>query len=249
MRYPDFIIIGGIKCGTTALWFNLDKHPDISMAMPENKEGIEMNFWRKARFRRGINWYKSRFDPNAKLVGEKSAGYSVSGKSMLAIKNHIPNVKLLYCIRNPIDRTYSNYRMNLKKGIAIRPLELNLKRYHQASKYIICLNRYILKHFSRHQLHICIMERMKNNAQEEMRKVFEFLGVEDLKYRVRDVGVFEKTIDHIRKSRDQKFYRKWSLQKGLKDRKRRKILYDFYKESNEQLFDFLGYRIPEWEEF
>jgi hypothetical protein len=218
MRFPDFIIIGGVKCGTTALWFNLDKHPDISMAMPTDKDGIEMNFWRKANFRKGVDWYKSRFNSNVKLVGEKSAGYSASKGSMVAIKNHIPDVKLIYCIRNPVDRSWSNYQMNLKSKKVPNDFWATGSRYHSGSKYIHWLNTCILPNFSRDQLHIVVMERMKNNTTEEMRKVFHFLEVEDLNYKTKDVGVFDKTIEHINKSRKQKFYRSWSLQKALKNK-------------------------------
>ena len=44
MKFPDFIIIGAAKCGTTALWMNLDKHPEINMGR-KGYSSIEVHFW------------------------------------------------------------------------------------------------------------------------------------------------------------------------------------------------------------
>ena len=59
MKLPDFIIVGATKCGTTALWYNIDKHPAITMAM-KSATSFEMNFFggKKTKFivvRRGEN--------------------------------------------------------------------------------------------------------------------------------------------------------------------------------------------------
>lgn len=61
MKFPDFIIIGAAKCGTTPLWFNIDKHPDITMA-PRRPGKTEMYFWGTKNYKlKGIEWYKGKF--------------------------------------------------------------------------------------------------------------------------------------------------------------------------------------------
>jgi len=114
MKFPDFIIIGGARCGTTPLWFNVDKHPDITMA-PKRLGKTEMHFWKKKFYEQeDIKRYKEKF--KGKVCGEKTPGYYIRKHSMMYIKEYIPDVKLIMCVRNPVDRAYSNYRMNLKPG-------------------------------------------------------------------------------------------------------------------------------------
>ena len=64
-RFPDFIIIGAQKSGTSALWYNLNKHSDIGLVRQANDSptynGMEMNFWGSRNESKGLDWYKSHF--------------------------------------------------------------------------------------------------------------------------------------------------------------------------------------------
>ena len=68
MKYPEFIIVSAYKAGSTALWYNLHKHPKIHMA--KKKESVEMNFWKLQFYKRGHDWYKSFF-PDEYICGER----------------------------------------------------------------------------------------------------------------------------------------------------------------------------------
>ena len=84
MKLPELVIVGATKCGTTALWYNLDKHPDVTMAM-KSRNSIEMNYWAGTKYKEGIEWYKKRFG-NTKICGEKTAGYYI--KKRPGTKSH-----------------------------------------------------------------------------------------------------------------------------------------------------------------
>lgn len=107
-RLPDFIVIGAAKCGTTTLDSWLSRHPDVFMA--RNEPG-----YFASKFDLGLDWYTSQFAgarPD-ELVGETTPRYTrlsdaeVAASRMVAL---LPDVKLIFIVRHPIDRLVSDYR-------------------------------------------------------------------------------------------------------------------------------------------
>jgi hypothetical protein len=249
MKFPEFIIIGAPKCGTTALWYNLDKHPEISMAT-KTKSSVEIHFWGSRHWNKGFKWYKNLFE-DGKLCGEKSVGYWSNMRSIKLMKQHIPDVKLILCVRNPVDRAYSNYQMHHRKQ-KVGAFDFNtfLRRYAGQGRYIKHINNKILKHFDSKQLHVCVQEKMKKNITEEMKKVFEFLEVDDLGYKGKEIHPIltatRTRMEDVALSRKEKTYRVWSRYTGLEKSPIRTEVLKYYKPFNKQLFDYLGYDIKEW---
>lgn len=249
MKYPEFIIAGVVKGGTSALWYNLDKHPDINMVRKGG--GIEMMFWKSRFYKKGHDWYKSFFNDD-RLGGEKSPSYYVLKQSMREISKYIPNCKIILCLRNPVDRAYSNYQMNSKSGRIGTPFTFDVfkKRYSNPGRYMTHIKNNILPFFNEDQIHICVMEHMKKDMKNKMGEVFEFLGVYDLGYKSKEIdGILRRTRtreEDVALSRKQKFYRVWTRHKGVLTGELRNQILDYYKPQNQMLFDFLGYEIEEW---
>ena len=117
MKYklPDFIGCGFQKCATTALTFNLSKHPNISVPLCEHDYCFpdnEFNFFCRyhACSKLDIEWYKSNFVDDGNIHGDISPNYSPdSDNSAKSIYKVHPDVKILFTMRNPIDRAYSAY--------------------------------------------------------------------------------------------------------------------------------------------
>lgn len=250
MKWPDLIIVGATKCGTTALWYNLDKHPGISMAT--KGASVELAFWGSRQWARGFDWYKRKFTSEDKLCGEKTPDYYLNKKAFRLMKKNIPDVKLFLCVRNPVDRAYSNFQMH-KKAKKVTTFSYNLfdRKYARAGKYFNHIQNNILPFFDREQLYICITERMKTNPTKEMKGVFEFLGVRDLNLPSQEIHgqllLNRSRKEDIALSRNEKFYRVWSKHREQLKGSLRKQLLEYYHAHNEKLFDFLGYRIKEWE--
>jgi hypothetical protein len=249
MKFPDFIIIGAAKCGTSALWMNLDKHPEINMAR-KAQNSIEMHFWGYKFWAKGFDWYKEKF--SGKLSGEKSVDYWISRKSLRLIRRHIPDTKLILCVRNPVDRGYSNYQMHMRANkVGAFSVELFKRQYARKGKYYNNIKNIVLDFFPPEQLYICVAERMKNNTSEEMNKIFKFLGASDFHLETKIVpGNRTKRAptlgEDLDKNKKEKFYRVWTKgQLNLKGKMRKQLL-EFYKPHNEKLFEFLGYEIKEW---
>lgn len=117
IKKPNFIIVGTAKAGTTSLYDTLKHHPDIFL--PKVKE---------PHFFSGINtpasiktWeeYLQLFGnvKTEKLIGEASVSYLASYKKAIPqIKYYLEDPKIVIILRNPIDRAYSDYLMDRRKG-------------------------------------------------------------------------------------------------------------------------------------
>jgi len=119
---PNFLIIGAARSGTTSLYQYLIKHPSIVPGV-----GKEVYFFDK-KFNKGINWYKSFFPTTLKmsrleqkqkrkcLTCEATPRYLHYFHAPKRILSFLPNIQLIVLLRNPIDRAYSHYQMEVDSG-------------------------------------------------------------------------------------------------------------------------------------
>lgn len=122
-RLPDFVIIGAMKCGTTSLFRWLGEQPEVHL--PEIKE--PHFFSRDDRWNRGLEWYRSLFgEAEAESVtGEASASYTDPRFSPLAAERMatiVPRARLIFLIRDPVERIRSHYRHEVQRSRERRPL-------------------------------------------------------------------------------------------------------------------------------
>ena len=109
----DFLGIGAQKCGTTWIFSQLGKHPNIRFPA-----GKEVHFWDLHR-ERGTSWWTALFETEAAGVkqGEITPAYALLEASMIAeIYRLAPQVRLFYSIRNPIARAWSSALMALTRA-------------------------------------------------------------------------------------------------------------------------------------
>ena len=130
---PEFLIAGAPRCGTTWLYHLLDCHPGVYMAKPVRPE--PKFFLVDETYARGLDWYLSTWFaevPAGRMAGEKSTNYFESPQAAARIAEHLPNVKLVFIFRDPVERAWSNYcwsRMNGMENESFeRALELEPKR-------------------------------------------------------------------------------------------------------------------------
>jgi len=118
---PDFIIIGGQRCGTTFLYNCLSGHPSVRGAFRK-----EVHFFDK-NFRRGFGWYRAHFPTAAArrvhsltggrlVTGEGSPFYLFHPHAAERISRLLPDVRLIALLRNPVDRAYSHYHHEVRLG-------------------------------------------------------------------------------------------------------------------------------------
>lgn len=194
---PHFIIAGAGKSGTTALWTQLSKHPDICMASRKEPNfftqitsrfegGEAINPHKSGQFHRGFEWYKSLFQQTGTLqkCGEASVWYFHAPDAANLIAQHAPDVRLVFMLRNPTDRVYSNYRYEVRNGNKLPSFEELAKkrtsvfeRYCDASHYKKHLHRFY-ENFSEDQILILLQEEYKQDPKSILNKVYLHIGVD-----------------------------------------------------------------------
>jgi hypothetical protein len=108
---PKFLIIGAQKSGTGALYELLRQHPQIV-----DRPG-EIHFF-DLHFDQGIEWYQAQFPERTQpesIRGDKSPYYLFHPLVPERAHALLPQAKLIVLLRNPIDRAYSQYWMNVRK--------------------------------------------------------------------------------------------------------------------------------------
>lgn len=106
---PDYLLVGAQKSGTTVLFEYINMHPLVI-----NKTA-EVHFF-DTNYPRGLNWYKSHLceRPSPEyVIGDKSPYYLFHPLVPQRVAHTFPNVKIIMILRNPVDRAYSQYWMNV----------------------------------------------------------------------------------------------------------------------------------------
>jgi Sulfotransferase domain len=177
---PNLIIIGGLKCGTTSIHHYLGLHPEIQMSKPK-----ELNFFvEELNWDLGLDWYRGRFHARLPVRGESSPHYTnlprfqeVAGR----IREHCPEAKLIYMVRDPIDRILSHWRHATGAGYETGAMEERLADpetgYVHRSLYWMQLQPY-LELFPPEQVAIFTQEELQSDREQTMRRAFEFAGVD-----------------------------------------------------------------------
>jgi len=272
---PNLIVIGAQKCGTTSLHYYLSLHPQISMSREK-----ELNFFIFERnWHKGIEWYKSNFANKAKIYGESSPGYTnypfFDGVPE-RIYSVVPEAKLIYLVRDPIERIISHYihqysaGLNRKLSDALKGFDNN--RYVCCSKYYTQLEQY-LKYFERSRILIITQEDLYAQRLKTLQEVFRFLDVDDTFYspkftniRLKSSGlrrknrfglflkqmpgmkVIEQLPSDVRLHFERLLYFPFSqkIERPVLDESLRRELIDYLSDDINRLREFIGYNFENW---
>jgi hypothetical protein len=172
---PDFIIIGAMKGGTTSLFRYMASHPRIVRSSIKETDYFARNY------HRGLDWYKTLFDRQGEYHFEASPNYT---------KHHIftgvpqrmfatlPNVKLIYLLRDPIERIVSHYVHNCTVGRETRSFSavVHDDAYVKTSMYSYQLEAY-LEYYSRDSIFLISSEELWRNPIHVMGETLDFLKI------------------------------------------------------------------------
>lgn len=129
MAKPSFLCIGGQRCGTTRLHRILDAHPEISMT----QKGVgdfnkEIHYFDRFVLTHDLDWYESHFSSHG-VSGEITPAYStLDACSVKLIRRYLPETKIVYIVRKPVDRIWSQMRMMQSAWNSSSLQELDLKK-------------------------------------------------------------------------------------------------------------------------
>jgi hypothetical protein len=204
-RFPDFLIIGAMKCGTSSLHDYIGEHPDVFMSSPK-----ELHFFDNANYDpERIPWYKAQFSSNKKICGASPQNYTKCHNKYYQgiaqrVYKHMPNVKLIYIVRDPLKRIQSHIIENYY-GEPLSDLNYNIKSGHYAktSMYAMQLKEY-LRFFKQNQILIISLEELVKEKLKTMNTVFQFLELNEL--------TDEKSFDFVRNAKEMKSCPNWFAQ-------------------------------------
>ena len=171
-----------MKGGTSTLFRYLSDHPDIE---PSSRK--ETNFFATTDcFSKGLNWYESLYEKNnAQYSFEASPNYTkrhVSPGVAERMYSVLPNIKLIYLLRDPIERTLSHYIHNYACGSESRSFSEVIKdtgdgnNYIQTSKYYFQIQAF-LEYYSEKQIFMIESETLRKDPVMVLREVVAFLGI------------------------------------------------------------------------
>ena len=181
MHLPDFVIIGAMKCGTSTLHEQLARQPGLFMSKPK-----EPNFFSDDdQFEKGLDSYSSLFDeaPTDSICGESSTHYTklpTYPHCALRLHEHLPDAKLIYVMRDPVDRIVSQYihewsqhvidqDYSIDEAITVHPVLVDY------SRYVMQLRPYI-ERFGFDAILPVFLERLITNPQEELKRIATHIG-------------------------------------------------------------------------
>ena len=210
---PDFLVIGAQRAGTTWLHRVLRQHPslwlppvkelhyfdrlEIKRTIVDPKErrrvGLKqllsldpwlVSYWLRAR---SDEWYARLFrGAKAKglVAGEITPAYATLDESVLRrIKRLNDNIKLIFVMRDPVERAWSAVNNAAKKGAAdASSVEKSIKRARESgaaarSAYADTIKR-LEAVFPANQVHYCFFEDLRDRPEALTSDLFSYLGVE-----------------------------------------------------------------------
>lgn len=114
---PRFLIIGAQKGGTSTLYASLATHPEIEEAQKK-----EVHFFDR-HYADGIESYRQQFPElrEGQMTGEATPYYLFHPLVPERVARTLPDVKLIAILRNPVERAYSQYHSEVRKGFEDLP--------------------------------------------------------------------------------------------------------------------------------
>jgi hypothetical protein len=182
---PNLIIIGARKCATTSLHYYLGLHPEIAMSREK-----ELHFFvAEGNWPRGVGWYRSNFVGEARVHGEASTSYTMFpqyGGVAETMHSVVPEAKLIYLVRDPIERIISDYIHDVAKGEEVRQIaealrDIEASPYVARSRYAMQLERY-MDYFPWSNIMVLASEELHDHRRETLKEVFRFMEVDDRFY-------------------------------------------------------------------
>jgi hypothetical protein len=229
---PGFVIIGTMKGGTTYLYHLLTLHPLVEPAAAK-----ELQFFNRY-FDEGVEWYRQCFpvprweDGRRTITGEATPGYLPHPLVPERMARIIPQARLIALLRNPVDRTFSDYKQVTRKGRESRTFEeamgyANLddapRKFLSKSIYVDQLLRWS-EFFPREQMLVLKSEDFFEDPAGTLKPVLSFLGLPEWKPKVWDL--------HYKRNRGD--------YEGGMDPATRERLEEYFEPHNKRLYDYLG---------
>lgn len=190
MTLPNFIVAGVPRGGTTSLSNYLQQHPEVYLSpekepryfLLEGDNQVETKPGPKITIRT-MEQYLALFDgvTDEKAIGEATPFYMASDVARKRIKETLPDVRLIFSLRDPVARAYSSYWYNVASGKVDKPIEeaLSIDNPNVTSwTYYAHLSEWY-KTFDPSQIKVILFEDLRADTLGVCRDIFSFLGIRE----------------------------------------------------------------------
>jgi hypothetical protein len=202
MSGPDFIIIGAMKCGTTTLATQLGAQSGVFLTTPK-----EPNFFSDdVVYAQGMAWYHALFAAAGAtdIRGEASTHYTklpTYGQTVARLRDHVPAPRLVYVLRDPIERAVSHYIHEWSQGIfSADPIAA-----FETHPELIDYGRYAMQirpfvgAFGAQSICVTSLERLKSDPAAELARVGAHIGMTAPPVWQDDLGAQNVSAQRVRK--------------------------------------------------
>ncbi|MGA2535725.1 MAG: sulfotransferase [Terracidiphilus sp.] len=173
-RLPSFIVVGPPRTGTS--WLHKVLTPYANLPAPTK----ETRFF-DLHFNKGFDWYLSHFtaDDGHGPMGEVAPTYFVSADARQRIAKSIPNVKLIFMFRNPVQRVVSLYRMKRAYGMIPWDFEEALEKDAELISSGMYSTQFAewRRMFPDHQMLVTIYDDLRSEPQQFIDTITSFLNI------------------------------------------------------------------------
>ena len=201
----DFVIGGTQKGGTSALDSFLRQHPEI--CMPSTRK--ELHFFDREAENTDYNAYHANFEakPPQRVIGEASPIYMYWETAPYRIWKYNPKMKWILALRNPVERAFSAWNMETKRGKEKVPFAEAIEKEAERCREALPLQHRVYSYvdrgfyspqvrrlfdiFGRDNVLVLLSEELRNEHRKTLCRVFEFLGV-DSSFVPPEASVFEQ---------------------------------------------------------
>ena len=198
IKRPNFIIGGVAAGGTSFLSTILVQHPEIYL--PREMRPEPHYYYKSWEYKKGLDFYLSRWfagvPDSALAIGERSSSYLFGGTSVAEkIAADFPKMRFIFTLRNPIERTWANYRYTVLQGLEDLSFKEALEKegqrvdaqvgiwaeiqphnYTGRGYYANQIKQY-LDHFSRENIMLIKSELLSSQTDFELEKIYRFLDL------------------------------------------------------------------------
>ena len=177
-----FIGIGDQKSATSWLFQCLSEHPDICTSSEKETRFFDDEF----RFSKGEVFYESFFAScqNSSVQGEFSPSYIHTPHVAGRIKDMFPDAKLIVCLRNPIEKLYSEFWFNKVGGRGSMTMYQSLEEALDKAPFLISGSQHFknlqpfIQNFDPSQIHVIIYDDINCDPKKVLHDLYEYLGVD-----------------------------------------------------------------------
>lgn len=178
-RLPDFIYAGTAKAASSWIYKCLYDHPEVLMPEQDTINYFNINYHRE------IEWYREFFSEynDESMIGEASTGYLGSRAACQRIFETLSEVKLIFCLRNPVERAYSQWWHGYSHGYHNYEFEEVFQSHPRYRHWVVpgFYNQHLRRFdelFSEDQIKVVFFDDLVEDDLSFIQDIYEYISVD-----------------------------------------------------------------------